>query len=166
MASSADGYTVAEVARLLGISESAVHQRRLPHAGDERGAKFEVDPVVTAHREKVAQLREKLQLMRQAAATVGLEPPVQVSRTAQRASSPQPLDNDSMTNLEALREEVATLRSDGALKQQDIDRLKLEIRRARKMIDGLQATVTAARPVADFLDNVDDMAENARTGGQ
>lgn len=154
LTSTVAGFTVAEVGRLLGMSDSAVHQRRLPQLGSERGAKYERESVVAAHREKLADLEEKLRGLRLAAADLGVGTPAEPSSTAQPVEQAQPVDKGATSD--GLRDELARLRTESALQQQEIDRLKMEIQRSRGMIDGLQTAISAARPMGDFLDAVPD----------
>jgi hypothetical protein len=157
-----DGFTVDEVCRLLAKSASAVHgDENLRHTG-QRGSPFRRDDVVLAHRKVVAELEEKLQVMRRAAAELGVEqaPLEQAPRgldTLSSAGGTPGLDNPlSVPTPPIPTPEIVQLRIDQAVAQQEIDRLKSEIRDANRLIDRLKEVVDLARPRENV--GLDDLA--------
>ncbi len=139
-----DTISIDEASRLLGVTRQRIQQDgTLPKAPGARGRLLRA-PVAARHRERVlelAQLLERLRLAGSQAGISGESDSVQVSLAP--ASEPREL-------LERLLAEITASRSETALAQTEIDRLKSELRRSDRTILILRQLVDPARPAEDL----------------
>lgn len=135
-----DGFTVEEVRGLLGVTASAVHaDKNLTHVGG-RGSLFEAQPVIDKHEQAITELENKLRAMRAMASELGI-------RTATPAAAASSAGGPNDPTIQAqVSEDFVQLRIDQAVAQQEIDRLKAEVRDANRLIDGLKDLLSAVRP--------------------
>jgi hypothetical protein len=139
-----DTISIDEASRLLGVTRQRIQQDgTLPKAPGARGRLLRT-PVATRHRERVLELGQTLERLRLAGHQAGISDE-HVSAQVALAPAAEPREL-----LERLLAEITASRSETALAQAEIDRLKSELRRADHTIAILRQLVDPARPAEDL----------------